>query len=122
MATIPMKATGEIAMRRFRNDDEKYLAWVAGHPNGFIVNVDVAQTVANYPMVHSAAHKLLTSEKIGGFTTGDYEKVCSEDLAELEEWSKENHGKRLTFCQSPACATALKAAAMSDEDMETLWS
>jgi hypothetical protein len=109
-------------MRGFKNDDEKYLAWVAGHPNGFIVNFDVAQTVPNYPMVHSAAHKLLTSSKIGGFTTGDYEKVCSEDLAELEEWSKENHGKRLTFCQSPACGKALKAAALSDEEMEELWS
>ena len=73
-------------------------------------------------MVHRTAHKLLTSSKIGGFTTGDYEKICSDDLTELEEWSKENYGKRLTFCQSPVCAKALKAAAMSDSDMERLWS
>lgn len=109
-------------MRGFRNDDEGYLAWVDSHPNGFIVNVDLAQNVSNYPMVHSTAHKLLTSSKIGGFTTGDYEKICSDDLAELEEWSRMNHGKRLTFCRSPACSEALKAAAMSDEEMRKLWS
>ena len=109
-------------MRGFRNDDEGYLAWVDSHPNGFIVNVDLAQNVSNYPMVHSTAHKLLTSSKIGGFTTGDYEKICSDDLAELEEWSRMNHGKRLTFCQSPKCIKALKTAALSDADMGKLWS
>ena len=111
-----------MALRGFRNDDEGYIRWVEAHPNGFIVNVDLAQTIPNYPMIHSAQHKLLTSPKIGGFTTGDYEKVCSDDLAELEEWSKHNHGKRLTFCRSPACGNALQAAAMSDEDMDRLWS
>ena len=109
-------------MRGFRNDDEGYRAWVDGHPNGFIVNVDLAQNVPNYPMVHSTAHKLLTSSKIGGFTTGDYEKICSDDLAELEEWSRKNHGKRLTFCRSPPCVKALEVAALSHEEMDKLWS
>lgn len=109
-------------MRGFRNNDEGYLKWIETHPEGFVVNVDVPQSRAEYPMVHSAQHKLLSSDAVGGYTTGAYEKICSDDLAELEEWSKENHGKRLTFCQSPKCIKALKTAALSDADMERLWS
>jgi hypothetical protein len=109
-----------MGIRGFRNDDEGYLRWAETHPNGFIVNVDVAQTVPNYPMVHSTAHKLLTSPKIGGFTTGDYEKICSDALAELEEWSKENHGKRLTYCKSPKCRKAFSASDLPD--LDKIWS
>jgi hypothetical protein len=109
-------------MRGFRNNDEGYLKWIESHPAGFVVNVDVPQTRDEYPMVHSAQHKLLSSAAVGGYTTGDYEKICSDDMEELEEWAKETHGKRLRFCQSPVCAKALKEAALTDDEMDRLWS
>ena len=109
-------------MRCFKNNDAGYLAWTVAHPNGFIVNVDEPQTWPDYPMVHSVAHKSMTTAKRSNYTTGRYYKICSDDLSELEEWSKENHGKRLTFCQSPKCSAPLGHAALSKGEMEKLWS
>lgn len=97
-------------MRGFRNDDAGYLRWIEAHPMGFVVNIDVRQRRPEYPMVHSTQHKLLSSGAVGGYTTGDYEKVCSDDMGELEEWSKKTHGKTLTVCQSPVCAKVLRDA------------
>lgn len=79
-------------MRVFRHDDQAYLRWIEAHPNDFVANVDTPQRRPEYPMVHSTQHKLLSSDKVGSYTDGDYEKVCSDDLTELEKWSKENHG------------------------------
>ena len=45
-------------MRGFKNDDEKYLGSMTGHPNDFSVNVDEPQTVSNDPMVHSAVQSV----------------------------------------------------------------
>lgn len=107
-------------MRGFRNDNDGYARWIDTHPNGFVVNVDVPQRRPEYPMVHSSQHKLLSSDEVGGYTDGDYEKVCSDDLTELEEWSKENHGKRLTYCKSPKCQKAF--AESEAPDLDKIWS
>lgn len=43
----------------FVNDEAGYLAWVHAHPAGYIANVDVAERVAQYPMVHMTSHNAL---------------------------------------------------------------
>lgn len=84
---------------RFVNDESGYLAWVQAHPDGFIVNIDDPQVTPQYPMVHAASHKSLSSPKRKNYTTGRYFKVCSERLEELEAWAQKKYGRALTRCQ-----------------------
>lgn len=83
----------------FVNDDVGYLAWVHAHPRGYIANIDVAQRVPQYPMVHTTSHRLLSSSDVGNYTTNNYMKVCSADLDSLERWSEGKFKKALTKCR-----------------------
>jgi hypothetical protein len=87
-------------MQTFINNDDGYLAWVHSNPTGFVANVDQPQYVKQYPMVHRASHKAVTTSKRGNYTTARYYKVCSTDLAVLEAWSKATFNKKLTYCKS----------------------
>lgn len=82
----------------FDNDDDGYLDWVSSHPGGFIANMDRKQNVPKYPMAHLTTHKLMTSVKIGNFTTGDYIKFCSSSLEELDRYAVNMYGRPLTHC------------------------
>jgi len=82
----------------FDNDDESYLNWVSSNQGGFVANVDRDQNVPQYPMAHLATHKLMSSMKIGNFTTGDYIKFCSNSLEELDRYARSKYGRPLTHC------------------------
>ncbi|RYG94265.1 MAG: hypothetical protein EON58_16630 [Alphaproteobacteria bacterium] len=82
----------------FDNDETGYLSWVLTNPRGFVANIDRAQRVPQYPMVHAATHGSLVSSKIGNFTTGDYIKFCCTDLDALEQYSQSKFGRSLTLC------------------------
>jgi hypothetical protein len=83
----------------FDNDETEYLAWVSEHKkDGYVVNVDRVRSVKNYPMVHSASHAMISSDKIGNFTTGDYIKLCSTSLPALERFSESMLKSALTRC------------------------
>lgn len=82
----------------FDNDEAGYLAWIEANPKGFVANVDRSLSFQQYPMVHAATHRAISSPKIGNFTTGDYVKFCSTDLATLERHSKAKYGRPLTHC------------------------
>ena len=84
----------------FDNDEAGYLAWVAAHPDGYVANMDRSGHFPQYPVVHSAKHKLVSSANIGNFTTGDYIKLCSANLDKLEEFSTDKYGRSLTFCKN----------------------
>lgn len=82
----------------FDNQEAAYLQWLQANPTGYVVNIDRAQKVKNYPMIHIATHGLVSSQKIGNFTTGDYIKFCSTDLKAMEQWLQTKYGRRLTYC------------------------
>jgi hypothetical protein len=82
----------------FKNDDSGYLKWVLANPTGYVVNVDEPQYSPQYPMVHSATHKSVSSPKRGNYTTGDYLKFCSVSLDALEKWAQAKYGRPLTRC------------------------
>lgn len=84
----------------FDQDEERYLKWVADHPNGYIVNVDRKLQFSQYPMVHAATHKLISSSAIGSYTTGDYIKICSASLSELEAHARTRYDRSLTRCKA----------------------
>lgn len=86
-------------MQIFVDDDAGYLRWVEAHPEGYVANVDKPQYVNNYPMVHRATHQAVTTSKRGNYTTKQYQKACSLDLAELEVWSRTSFNKKLSRCK-----------------------
>jgi hypothetical protein len=85
-------------VERFQNDEAGYLRWLEANPHGYVVNVDEPNHIAQYPMVHRATHKVLSSPHRTNYTTGRYIKICSDNLQELEGWSKQKYGRQLVRC------------------------
>ncbi|MGY1521526.1 hypothetical protein [Luteimonas sp. A482] len=91
-----MTRASEVEM--FDNRESEYLAWVARHPAGYVANADRADNVAQYPMIHRASHRAVSSDKIGGFTTGAYIKFCSIDLELPRRELHARFKRRATHC------------------------
>jgi hypothetical protein len=85
-------------VERFENDEDRYLSWAGANPLGYILNVDKTDHPPRYPMVHAVRHALWTSTR-ESYTRGDYIKVCSESLEELEHWVQRNYGRQLSHCR-----------------------
>lgn len=82
----------------FNDDETGYRAWLAAHPGGFVANMDKRRKRAEYPMVHRSSRKCVTSPNRENYTTGDYFKVCAEDIEALEKWSALDIRRPLTRC------------------------
>jgi hypothetical protein len=82
----------------FSGDDVAYLAWVKSNPDGYVVNVDRAGILPQYPVVHRASHKAISSRLIGNFTTRQYIKFCSKGIRELETYAARVYGRKLKRC------------------------
>lgn len=89
----------------FDNDEAGYLHWIESNPRGFVANVDRARAFPRYPMAHVAMHRLMSSPKIGNFTTGEYVKFCSLSLGELQNFAETHYRRALSRCS--VCAKAL---------------
>jgi hypothetical protein len=87
-----------LVTREFKNDEAGYLQWVQQNADGYVVNVDEPLCAPQYPMVHLATHKLISSPARSNYTTGRYFKVCSTDLAALDLWAKKECQRPLTRC------------------------
>lgn len=86
-------------MTTFVDDDEGYLAWVGDHPGGYVVNCGRRPTPA-YLILHRATCGSIRSDTRANWTTGDYIKVCSEDLGDLRRWASGEVGGELQPCGS----------------------
>jgi len=94
-----MTAPGaESMIKHFAHDETAYLEWVEANQNGYVVNVDEPRYFPQYPMVHRASHKVISTPARTNYTTGNFIKVCSLDLAALEQWSHEKYGRPLNRC------------------------
>lgn len=85
-------------MLGFNNQEDAYRQWFMANRWGYIANLHKYSSIAQYPMVHRATCAHVTQGE--HFTTGDYYKVCSNDLAGLQAWSLSEHSKQLTYCAS----------------------
>jgi hypothetical protein len=85
-------------VEQFESDESGYLRWVQANPSGYVVNVDVPQHAPQYPMVHLASHKVVSSPARGNYTTGRYVKFCSLSLEALEQWAQDRYARSLTRC------------------------
>jgi len=83
----------------FVNKETEYLLWIKNNKNGFIVNFDEPLVTPEYPKVHRATHKLLSSNARTNYTTGRYRKSLFNRLKKnSKKWAVEICGKTLTRC------------------------
>ncbi|GFM17222.1 uncharacterized protein PO1_contig-015-2 [Mycobacterium sp. PO1] len=82
----------------FRDDGAGYLAWLAAHPEGYVINIARSHN-ATHARVHHASCRTISGQiPVGSAWTGPYVKVCAEDLAELEQWAIEILGQPISPC------------------------
>jgi hypothetical protein len=93
-----------VRVEEFRDRDADYLAWVAAHPAGYVVNIGRHERGA--ARLHRAACPTITS---GPPFTGPYIKVCSAAPDELDSWAltrSETLPLRCGTCQPAASAAS----------------
>jgi hypothetical protein len=111
----------------YRNEDRAYLAWLARHRHGFVLDA-LRKPTRKRPVMHRAecASVKKSAAKSTHWTTGRHVKACSSDSEELVAWAIEEYGAQPEFC--PACAPAgaaprretLKPAHLTKLDREVL--
>jgi hypothetical protein len=100
-ASVPVAVTHPtqtIEVEIFRDNDEGYLAWVAAHPAGFVLNV-ARSPRPNYLILHRATCRAITGRPTrGGPWTGPSIKVCSPDELKIAAWTGQTVGAAPTRC------------------------
>ena len=90
-----------VIFKNMPNDDE-FIEWIDENPKGFVLNIHRRQEPSNihesHPRIHFANCSQL-NKKPGSSTTGDYFKVCSNSIEELEQWSWVKYQKGLNPCR-----------------------
>ena len=80
-------------IRRFVDDDPGYVAWLAAHPLGFVLNT-FPHVTASYLVLHRAkcrtVNRPLSDDRR---STHQFGKTCSDDRTELAEWVRRKTGK-----------------------------
>jgi hypothetical protein len=93
------QSTRQIEVELFRDNDEGYLAWLAAHPTGFVLNL--ARTPRpNYLILHRASCRTISGRPTrGGPWTGPYIKVCADDDLQIAAWTGHRVGATPTRCR-----------------------
>jgi hypothetical protein len=91
-------AKAAMSAREFRDDDSGYRAWLATHPDGYVVNISRSHNAATARVHHAGCRTINGQNPHGGAWTGPYLKVCAQQLAELEHWTSEHVGKPIPPC------------------------
>lgn len=76
-------------------DEQAYSDWLAANPKGYVVNCASPKPRPSYLMLHVSTCKSISRVRPGykGFTSGDYQKLCSVDRSELEAWARRVGGQ-----------------------------
>ncbi|MBH5328340.1 HNH endonuclease [Eikenella sp. S3360] len=74
--------TDEEIQKILSEQNRKYREWLEQNQNGFVLNVDVSQSSKKYPKLHKASCSWT------GEVSKDYFKVCSNNIFELENYSR----------------------------------
>ncbi len=73
--------------REFRDDDAGYLAWLAAHPHGYVVNIARNHSVSAARLHRAHCRTVSGQNPHNGPWTGPYVKVCAEQLTAVETWA-----------------------------------
>lgn len=82
-----------MSIAEFRDSDEAYLAWLAAHPGGYVINIGRGERGS--ARLHRADCGTIIRRPP---LTGPYIKICSVSLAELDEWSAQRPGATVSSC------------------------
>lgn len=75
-----------IELEIFRDDDEAYVAWLAAHQDGFVLNM-ARSPRPDYLILHRATCRTISGRPTrGGPWTGPYVKGCSDDELVIAAW------------------------------------
>ena len=105
------------AVGEFRDDDAGYLAWLAAHPDGYVINI-LRSHSANGARLHHAGCWTISGEHSNGVAlTEKYVKVCAEQLAELDQWAINEVGEPIVRCGTchPASAAVQPSSTKQTE-------
>ncbi len=80
-------------MTKFDRDDDGYLDWLEANPHGFVLN-SYRRPHPRYLTLHRATCKSVsrTAEPPVRWTTSDFIKVCSADVADIDAWCRTEVG------------------------------
>jgi hypothetical protein len=94
-----------MSAREFRDDDDGYRAWLAVHPDGYVINIARSHSKSAARVHHAGCWTICGQNPRGGAWTGPYVKVCAQHLVELEQWAIDKVGEPI-----PPCGTCHRAA------------
>lgn len=106
-------------MQKFIDDETGYRAWVTDPSNtgGYIVNCHQIP-VPNYLMLHTVNCPTINRLPANGAKwTEQYIKICSCDIAELEQWASHEVGGKFRACGT--CKPAIKLLTAPAQHTET---
>jgi hypothetical protein len=82
-------------LRHFTDDDTGYLAWIAAHPEAFVLNLPVAP--GGISVLHRAGCRTISTLMRSHYTDRQYTKMCGPQAAELVAWMT-RQARTLTRC------------------------
>lgn len=88
-------------MQVFKDEpDAGYIAWLASHKDGFVVNANSTPT-PEYLILHRATCAWISKDSFRGksWTEAGFLKACAEDPSELVRWAREAAGGELKPCK-----------------------
>ena len=79
-----------MAIHIFKHDEQGYLDWIGKNPTGYVVNTR-QELDPSYLILHRAHCSTMKTHRNqeldpGGFTERGYQKICSLNLGELEDY------------------------------------
>lgn len=82
-----------------RNDDARYLAWLAEHPRAYVVNAWAPPT-SGVPVLHRATCRTINGTPTAGrtWTASTYLKIVSDEPRALVEWVRREARRELRRC------------------------
>jgi hypothetical protein len=91
-------------MVTFEDDDHGYLAWLAAHPNGYVVNTTRPPS-RRYLKLHAAICRTIRGVPPNGttWTAGQYAKICAPTRGELGRWARRHFGANIDHCGHCFC-------------------
>jgi hypothetical protein len=89
----PSERTDMWEIVTFIDDDTGYLAWIAAHPDGYVVNTHRTRTQSYLILHRSRCHTISGRPARGAtWTEGNYSKVCCADRTALVDWLERSVG------------------------------
>ncbi len=84
--------------REFRDDDTGYLAWIAAHPNGYVINIARNHSVSAARLHLAHCRTISGQNPHHGAWTGPYVKVCAEQVMTVEAWVRDTLRSPIPKC------------------------